>query len=196
MNTTEFPTIDPRPLTGTEQITSTDNTLADYWRWAHSNLIDNAERGALAEYIVHVAVGATEPCRVNWDKCDVKSPEGITIEVKASGYIQSWPQERLSAISFSIRPTYGWDSETNTYASDCARQSDVYVFCLLNHREQDTINPLDTAQWSFFVLPTSILNAKAGKQKTIALSGVIKLGAKETDFAGLRNAILAAAIVQ
>ena len=107
MNTTEFPTIDPRPLTGTEQITSTDNTLADYWRWAHSNLIDNAERGALAEYIVHVAVGATEPCRVNWDKCDVKSPEGITIEVKASGYIQSWPQERLSAISFSIRPTYG-----------------------------------------------------------------------------------------
>ena len=46
MNTTEFPTIDPRPLTGTEQITSTDNTLADYWRWAHSNFIDNAGRGA------------------------------------------------------------------------------------------------------------------------------------------------------
>lgn len=84
----------------------------------------------------------------------------------------------------------------NAYASECARQSDVYVFCLLNHKEQDTINPLDTAQWRFFVLPTSILNAKAGKQKTIALSGVIKLGAKETDFAGLRNAILAAAIVQ
>lgn len=48
MNTTEFPAINPCPLTGDEQITSTDNTLADYWRWAHSNLIDNAERGALA----------------------------------------------------------------------------------------------------------------------------------------------------
>lgn len=140
-------------------------------------------------------MGATEPCRVNWDKCDVKSPEGITIEVKASGYIQSWPQERLSAISFSIRPTYGWDSETNTYASECARQSDVYVFCLLNHREQDTINPLDTAQWSFFVLPTKVLNEKVVGQKTIALSGVIKLGAKETDFAGLKEAILAAVMM-
>ena len=196
MNTTEFPAINPRPLTGDEQITSTDNTLTDYWRWAHSNLIDNAERGALAEYLVHAAVGAPEPTRVNWDRYDVKSPEGITIEVKASGYIQSWPQKRMSAINFSIRPTYGWNSKTNTYASECTRQSDVYVFCLLNHKEQDTINPLDTAQWRFFVLPTSILNAKAGKQKTIALSGVIKLGAKETDFAGLRNAILAAAIVQ
>lgn len=68
--------------------------------------------------------------------------------------------------------------------------------CLLNHKEQDTINPLDTAQWRFFVLPTKVLNEKVGGQKTIALSGVIKLGAKETDFAGLRNAILAAAIVQ
>ena len=116
--------------------------------------------------------------------------------MKASGYIQSWPQERLSAINFSIRPTYGWDSETNTYASDCARQSDVYVFCLLNHKEQDTINPLDTAQWSFFVLPTKVLNEKVGGQKTIALSGVIKLGAKETDFAGLREAILPAVVMQ
>ena len=48
----------------------------------------------------------------------------------------------------------------------------------------------------FFVLPTKVLNEKVGGQKTIALSGVIKLGAKETDFAGLRNAILASAIVQ
>ena len=48
----------------------------------------------------------------------------------------------------------------------------------------------------FFVLSTKVLNEKVGGQKTIALSGVIKLGAKETDFAGLRNAILAAAIVQ
>ena len=79
MNTTEFPAIKPRPMTGTEQIASNDNTLLDYWRWAHSNLIDNAERSALAEYLVHVAMGATKPVRVNWDRYDVKSPEGITI---------------------------------------------------------------------------------------------------------------------
>ena len=86
MNTTEFPTIDPRPLTGTEQITSTDNTLADYWRWAHSNLIDNAERGALARIHRPRRRGRErEPCRVNWDKCDVKSPEGVTMRSQGVG---------------------------------------------------------------------------------------------------------------
>lgn len=146
MNTTEFLAINPRPLTGNEQITSIDNTLTDYWRWAHSNLMDNVEHGALAEYLVYTAIGAAEPTRVNWDRYDVKSPEGITIEVKASGYIQSWPQKRLSNINFFIRPTYGWGSEANTYASKCTRQSDVYVFCMLSHKEQATINPLDTVR--------------------------------------------------
>ena len=90
-----------------------------------------------------------------------------------------------------IRP----EQQTNAYASECTRQSDVYVFCLLSHKDRDTVNPLDTAQWKFFVLPTKVLNEKVGAQKTIALSGVIKLGAKETDFTGLRDAILAAAMM-
>lgn len=187
-----LPAIKPKPLTGEEKISSTTQTLADYWRWAHSNLIDNAERGAFAEYLVHIAMQSTEPARINWDRFDVKSPEGIAIEVKTSGYIQSWAQTRPSSISFSIKPTYGWDSETNSYAAKCARQSDVYVFCLLDHKDQETLNPLDTAQWKFFVLPTRVLNEKVGDQKTIALASVIRLGAVETDYNGLRNAVLSA----
>lgn len=189
----KYPAMKPNLLTGDEPITQTKELLINYWRWAHSNLLDNAERGAFAEYIVHIAMKAVEPTRVNWDKYDVKSPEGITIEVKTSGYIQSWAQSHLSSISFSIRPTYGWDSATNTYASECTRQSDVYVFCLLVHKNQDTINPLDMTQWKFYVLPTAVLNKKVGNQKTISLSGIMKLGGKETDYNGLRDTVLSAA---
>lgn len=107
-----YPAITHYPLTGSELLA--DTTVLPYWSWTHSNVIDNAERGALAEYLVHRAVGATSAARVNWDKYDILSPEGVAIEVKASGYIQSWAQQKLSTISFSIRPTYGWDAETNT----------------------------------------------------------------------------------
>ncbi len=191
MDNPAYPSITPRLMTGTERIG--DSTLNAYWRWAHSNLVDNAERGIFAEYLVHTAMKAESPTRVNWDKCDVLSPEGIAIEVKASGYLQSWAQERLSTISFSIRPTFGWDSETNTYSPDCARQSDVYVFCLLAHKEQETLDPLDLTQWRFYVMPTRVLNEKVGGQKSISLSGIIKLGVMEADFDELRDAVLKAA---
>ena len=48
--------------------------------------MDNAERGALAEYLVACALGGGEGVRVNWDKYDLLSPEGIAVEVKSSGY--------------------------------------------------------------------------------------------------------------
>ena len=183
-----FPSIVSDQLTGNESING-NTTLLDYWRWAHSNLVDNTERGVFAEFLVHMAVGATSKTRTNWDNYDILSPEGIRIEVKASGYIQSWAQEKLSAISFSVRSTYGWDAETNQYLEECARQSDVYVFCLHKHVEQETINILDVNQWTFFVLPTSVLNAKAGNQKTITLNGIRKLGAVETDYEALHKTI-------
>ena len=33
------------------------STVLDYWKWAHSCLLDNVERGAFAEYLVACAVG-------------------------------------------------------------------------------------------------------------------------------------------
>lgn len=190
---TIYPAIQPHIFSGEEAIIATSSSVSDYWRWAHSSLVDNAERGIFAEYLIHMAMGSLSPVRVNWDRCDVISPEGIAIEVKASGYLQSWAQDRLSTINFSIRPAYGWDSETNIRAAERIRQSDVYVFCVLAHKDQESLNPLDTKQWRFYVLPTRVLNEKRPHQKTITLSGVIQLGAVETDFADLRHTILSVA---
>ena len=168
-----IPMIIPDQLTGDEPICD-NTTLLDYWCWAHSNLVDNTERGVFAEFLVHMAVGAVSKTRVNWGKYDVLSPEGIRIEVKASGYIQSWAQNKLSAVSFSVRPTYGWDAETNQYSEECVRQSDVYVFCLHKHTEQATINLLDVNQWTFFVLLTAAsLSPSSKNENTAVMTGQV-----------------------
>ena len=88
--------------------------ILSFWQWSGSDLLSNATRGVLAEYLVARALGAADEPRVEWDAVDVRTPEGVSVEVKASAYIQSWPQERLSRISFATRPTRGWDARSNT----------------------------------------------------------------------------------
>ena len=82
-----------------------NTTLIDFWSWAHSDLIGNAERGILAEYIVTMALGANKGVRVEWDSYDILTNEQIKVEIKSSGYIQTWSQEKYSNIQFGIQPT-------------------------------------------------------------------------------------------
>jgi len=63
------------------------------------------------------------------------------------------------------------------------------VFCVLKHKEQETLNPLDLDQWEFYTLSTEVLNRGANNQKTISLYRVASLGASKSNFAGLSQAI-------
>ena len=164
--------------------------MQEFWQWAYSDLIGNAERGAVAEFIVATAIGVHESVRVSWDKYDLLSKEGIRIEVKTSGFIQTWEQKNLSKLVFGIAPTFGWDSVSNTYDVIRARQSDVYVFCVHKHTDQETINPLDTRQWDFYLLPTKILNERFGKQKTATLTSLKKAGAVRCQYESLYSELL------
>ena len=38
------------------------------------------------------------------------------------------------------------------------RQSDVYVFALLKHKDKQTVDPLNVKQWDFHVVPTKALD--------------------------------------
>lgn len=64
------------------------------------------------------------------------------------------------------------------------------MFCVLAHKEQNSINPLDLDQWDFYILPTAILDQKVGMQKTIALSRIVKLGAVKADYENINSIIL------
>lgn len=163
--------------------------VLDFWQWAHSSLMGNAERGALAEYIVACALGVQNAARVPWDRVDLFSRDGIAIEVKTAGYIQTWAQKRLSKLVFGIQPTYGWNAQLNKYDPEKKRQSDVYVFCVHGHKEQETADPLKLSQWKFYVINTKKLNEAIGNQKTIALSKLKSLGAKYCRFEELCKTI-------
>jgi hypothetical protein len=72
-------------------------TVGDYWSWAYSNILCNANRSILVEFVVGKVLDAVSSPWVEWDAYDLLY-KGKKIEVKCSAYLQSWPQERLSTI--------------------------------------------------------------------------------------------------
>lgn len=93
----------------------TVSTIHEYWQWAYSSVLGNTECGHFAEYLVSVALGVADKTQIEWDKYDLKSPFGITVEVKSSGYLQIWSQNKLLEPSFSIKPTKACDYKTNQF---------------------------------------------------------------------------------
>lgn len=168
-------------------------SLLSFWQWSSSDVIGNAMRGILAEYIVASSVGMNSGIRTEWDAFDIETPEGIKVEVKSGAYVQSWKQKRHSTIQFGIRPTQGWDSESNERTREVRRQADVYVFCLLKHKDQSSINPLNLDQWVFYVLHTNTLNQSVGAQKTITLNSLEGLNPCKVNYGELHASIKAAA---
>ena len=157
--------------------------LLDFWQWMGSDLLSNATRGVFAEYLVSLAVGSSDDCRDEWALYDVMAPNGIKIEVKSSAFIQAWPQREYFRPQFDIAP------KRLDNSNEGSRSSDVYVFCLLHHRNQATIDPLIVSQWTFYVLSTMALNEQVSRQKSIALSRLPQIGAKKVHFDELEHAI-------
>ena len=162
--------------------------VLSFWQWSSSELLGNALRGVLAEFIVASTIDVLESPREEWDAYDLITKSGLKIEIKSSAYLQSWNQAELSKIIFGIQPTVLWD-ENNKRSKEAKRQADIYVFCVLAHKEKSTVNPLDLSQWDFYVLDTSVLNNKVSKQKTITLSSLLRLSPSQIKYDELANEI-------
>lgn len=168
------------PKTGEEKITfnsmEMNYSLLNFWQWSVSDILSNATRGRFAEFIVGTAIDLNvNNLRDEWDAYDLTSQEGIKIEVKSASYIQSWKQRDFSSISFSIKPAKHWDSEQGILTGEPKRHADIYVFCLLKHKEQESINPLKMEQWDFYVVPTYKLNNYSKVKNSISLNSLKKL---------------------
>jgi len=184
--------IQPTRKTGKEIFhgSKSKRTLLDFWRWAYSDLIGNTDRGAIAEYIVAIACESDVKVRVSWDAYDLSLKNGLKIEVKSSAFLQTWKQKKYSTPIFNIPQTKAWNSIENTYDSSRKRQADVYVFALLAHLDKETINPLDTVQWEFYILSTKELNNISKNSKQISLKKLIEVGANKSNFEKLHDSIL------
>ena len=184
----------PQRRTGDEPLPA-GATLLHFWQWMGSDLMSNTLRGALGEYLVALAVGAADArdgVQEEWAPYDVQSPDGIKIEVKTSAYIQTWYQSKLYPPRFDIAIKTAWVAATNSWTAEKKRWSDVYVFCLHHHQDQSTVNPLDLAQWTFYVLPAATLDRAVGSQQSIGISTLLRIGAQTVNYDGLRPAITAA----
>ena len=178
--------------TGLENIVSQSKkrNLIDFWQWAYSDIIGNAERGNLAEYLVALACGVDKKTRISWDSYDLELENGTKIEVKSSAYLQSWKQKDYSKPIFNIPKTFAWDYKENIYDKERKRQADVYVFALLAHKDQETINPLDTNQWEFYIISAREMDNNVGETKQISLEKIIKLKAIKCCFDDVLESIL------
>jgi hypothetical protein len=184
--TPEYPEISVERKDGQEKFTiknnETDLNLIGFWQWSSSNLLNNSTRGILAEYIVASALGINQGVRTEWDAYDLETKNGLKLEIKTSGYLQTWHQRGLSKISFGIQPTVKWNPETGLFSENTKRQADVYIFCILASKDPNTVDPMNLDQWEFYVLPTSTLNSKIPNQKTIGFNSLLKLQPQKANF--------------
>jgi hypothetical protein len=179
-----------RLMTGDEAVVGTSATVRDFWAWALSDLRANTVRPMLAEFLVATALCAEHRPRVEWDAYDVVSPEGVQVEVKSSAYLQAWTQARPSSIRFGGLNGRTWDPVAG-YAPAATYNADVYVFALLTGRDHASYDPLDVAQWSFWVLPRQ--SVESTRQRSLGLARVEGLAGDPVPYSRLAEAVRSAA---
>jgi hypothetical protein len=170
---------------------NTKYKLLDFWKWSVSDLLSNTSRGIFAEFIVATAMGIdlSHDARDDWAEYDLEIWEWgeIKIEVKSSSYLQTWDQRNYSNIIFSIKKKgeISVSKEKNTFT----RPSDVYVFCLLHHKDKKTVDPLNMEQWSFYVISTSTINKIFKERKSISLKSLEKITSR-IEYSQLKEKII------
>jgi hypothetical protein len=145
--------------------------ISHFWSWAYSDVLSNTIRPLIAEFLVGHALSLIDRPRIEWDAVDFYYGK-FRIEVKSSGYVQTWHNEESSSskITFDIASKRAWDAATDSHSSIPIRAADCYVFCV--HTDDDLANadPLDTSQWEFYVMATSDIEQIFGNQKSVRLS--------------------------
>ena len=189
MNEDRIAPIDVPLLSGAEEILP-GVTVRDFWAWALGDLRLNANRGMLAQFLVARALGDERPRDDGWGNFDVLTPEGIKVEVKSSGYLQSWRQSRRSRIVFSGLKALSWDDEGG-YGAEPEYRADVYVFAVHTCQMPSLYDPLELDAWQFYVPPASVIRDLG--QKSIGLSRLRALAGPPVTWAALRGAVLGAA---
>lgn len=130
--------------------------VLDFWRWAFGDLCPNDIRGVFSEWLVAQLLGIPLPeGRESWAAWDLRTPEGVTIEVKSCAYVQVWhgEKQRPSRIAWGGLTGQTWDAETNLYSGERTYNADLYVFCVQIEKDPRRWNALDLDQWRFYLLP-------------------------------------------
>lgn len=189
----DLPRLVVQRLTGDEPFTVAGRPagfdLLSFWQWSSSDLVVNVIRGLLAEYLVAQALGVAEGVREPWQPFDLKTPRGLTLEVKSCSYLQSWFQKKHSDVGFSIAETTAWSADTSAFVGGRQRQAHAYVFALLKHRDKATLNPRDLDQWEFFIVSTEAITERHGSRKYLSMKGLLELNPLRATYTSLPEVV-------
>lgn len=183
------------PKTGNEHLEYKGGALKyrmiDFWRWSYSNTMFNTLRGDFAEYIAATALldhksWPNYRTRKHGDLVDLWLDMDFHVEVKSAAYLQSWHSGNYSAIAFDIKSREGYDFELQQPTKTRGRHAHVYVFCLLHHKDIETVDPLNIDQWSFWVIRTQAINEVLGEKQTASLVDLKRCNAVESSYEDLR----------
>ena len=163
-------------------------TASDFWQWGFSDLRLNIVRGIFAEFLVAKAVGdPADTLRDPWANFDVRTLEGVTIEVKSSAYLQAWPMKRLTTPTFTSLTSHGDAREGKSVEREV--RADVFVFCLHTARSHAEYDPLDVTQWKFWVMSATRVRFHGTRQVGLTF---VKENSPTYVWSDLREAVLAA----
>jgi hypothetical protein len=179
-------------LHGSETLTglagsSNDVSVLDFWQWAFSDLCANNIRGVFAEWMVAKILELPQPVRDSWHPWDLVTPDGVTIEVKTSAYVQSWEQPNPSKILFGGLRGRLLDAKTNKYDQQATFNADLYVFCVQIEKDVSIWDALRLEQWRFYMVQNPQL-AKVNC-RTLSLS-TVKTMSPEMNATEFREAAL------
>lgn len=168
-----------KKLTGNEFFKGEDFSILEFWQYGFSNLNSNVLRGALAEFIVENLLKEKNEIGIRnpWGDFDVLY-KNKKVEVKCSSYLQDWDQNEHSKINFcglKAKDLY-WSSAVSPFSNDNTRnyKADIYVLCLVKHKDPKTLNLLDLDQWSFYILKREQLKDVSNNGNTISLVKLAK----------------------
>lgn len=172
----------------------TDLTAVDFWSWNTGDLRMNTTRGFLAEFLVAQAVGDPVSRRQEWAAFDICAADGTRIELKASGYAQSWPGKDVD-LTFefeTVHKTTGWDDNLGKDIEvDPEDRVHVWVFAVQETpRNAEVYDPMDLDKWSFRVVPHAWLRTCG--QKSGGLSFFEKNGYRRVSYTELPQAVQSA----
>jgi len=184
-------------LTGNEQLFGGDVDLPEgkalnFWKWAFSDLRMNNLRGVFSEWQVAVLLDIPLDDRDSWAPYDLKSSDGVSIEVKSAAYLQAWSGSSISNnIRFTGLKGRTWTPEEG-FSESQSFNADLYVFCLQTEKNPDNWDAFNLNQWRYFLLPKPVL--EEWNQKSIGLSRLKEradeLTASEFSEAGRREIAL------
>ena len=163
-------------------------TICDFWSWAYSDLFENTIRPIFAEFIVGHALGVVDKPREEWTPYDLLY-RGKKIEVKSSGYLQSWSQKKLTTITFDISTRKeAWDPTTGKNIHLIRRPADIYVFALHAEKDEDIANILDLGQWQFYALSVKDIDSYFGLHRKVSLRRIEEV-TSAVPYDGLREKV-------